>query len=141
MDAPREVWGDLATTAFVESSLLFRSLDPDALRDLVQLARAVDAAAGETVSAEDDDGFYLLMDGRAEVLAGGEALGQLERGACFGEGRVLGGGRPAALVARTALTAVAFPAPMIAAMAERFPRLRKLLEAARGAREKAVHGA
>jgi CRP-like cAMP-binding protein len=142
--APREAWGDLPTTAFVDSSILFRSLDPDARRDLLQLARVVSFAAGELVSAETDDGFYLLRDGSAAVVVaaaeGPVEVARLERGALFGESRVLGGGRAAALSALSELTVVAFPAPVIAAMAGRFPKVRKLLEAVHAAREKEAAG-
>jgi signal-transduction protein with cAMP-binding, CBS, and nucleotidyltransferase domain len=133
---PREVYGDLATTAFVESSHLFKSLDPEARRDLFQLARVAGYSTGETVSAESDESFFLVLEGTASAVAGGVEVAQLARGAFFGEGRVLGLGRPTALAARTEATLVAFPAPMIAAMAERFPRMKKLLEAVHAAREK-----
>ena len=138
--APRPVWGDLATTAFVESSHLFKSLDPDARRDLLQVATLSVLAAGETVRAEGDEAFYLVLDGSAAVLVPGRErpveIAHLERGAFFGEGRVLGTGRAAALSAVTEVTVVAFPAPVIAAIGERFPRVRKLLEAVLAARER-----
>lgn len=138
--APREVLGDLATTAFVESSLLFRSLDPEARRDLLQLAHQATWAADEPISAEADEGFCLILDGRAAAIVGGVEVAQLERGAFFGEGRVLGAGRSAALVARTEVAAVIFPAPVVAALGERFPKVRKLLEAMHAAREKDASG-
>ncbi|BDG06604.1 Crp/Fnr family transcriptional regulator [Anaeromyxobacter oryzae] len=138
--AAREVWGDLATTAFVESSLLFRSLDPEARRDLLQLARQATWAAGDQVSGDADEGFYLVVDGQAAALVGGVEVAQLERGAFFGEGRVLGAGRPTALVARSEVAAVVFPAPVVAALGERFPKVRKLLEAMHAARQKDASG-
>jgi CRP-like cAMP-binding protein len=138
--APREAWGDLATTAFVDSSILFRSLDPDARRDLLQLAQVVAHGPGELVSAETDDGFYLVRDGSAAVIVaraeGPVEISRLERGALFGEGRVLGGGRSSALVAVSDVTVVAFPAAVVAVMAARFPKIEKLLEAVQSAREK-----
>jgi CRP-like cAMP-binding protein len=138
--APREAWGDLATTAFVDASILFRSLDPDARRDLLQLAQVVSYGPGELVSAETDEGFYLVRDGSAAVVVaaaeGPVEITRLERGALFGEGRVLGGGRPAALTAVSEVTVVAFPATVVGAMAARFPRVHKLLEAVQSAREK-----
>ncbi len=138
--APREVLGDLATTAFVDSSLLFKSLDPEARRDLLQLARAVSFAPGETASGYGDEAFYLVLEGSATAFAASAdasvEVAHLDRGASFGEGRVLGGGHPAALVARTELTLVAFPAPVIAAISERYPKVKKLLEAVHAAREK-----
>jgi CRP-like cAMP-binding protein len=138
--APRPVWGDLATTAFVESSHLFKSLDEDARRDLLQIATLVDLAPGEVLRADADEAFYLVRDGSAAVLGPAAAPpaepAHLERGAFFGEGRVLGTGDAAALSAVTEVTLVAFPAPVIGAMAERFPKVRKLLEAVRAARER-----
>ncbi len=137
---PGPVFGDLATTAFVESSLLFKSLDPDARRDLIQLARLVTFAAGEVISSENDDGFYLLRDGSAAVLVARDGapveIAVLERGALFGEARVLGSGVEAALAARTDGAAVLLPAPVVAAVAERFPKMKKLLETVKAAREK-----
>jgi CRP-like cAMP-binding protein len=142
--APREAWGDLATTAFVDSSILFKTLDPDARQDLLKLATIVSFAPGETVSAEGDDGFYLVRDGTGAVVAPGAGgpveIGRLERGALFGEGRVLGTARPWSLAAVTDLTLIAFPAPVVAAVAERFPKVRKLLEAVQAAREKDAAG-
>jgi CRP-like cAMP-binding protein len=138
--APREAWGDLATTAFVDASILFRSLDPDARQDLLKLAEVVSYAPGELVSPEAGEEFYLVRDGSAAVVvAGAEGpveITRLERGALFGEGRVLGGGRASALVAVSDVTVVAFPAPVIAVMAARFPKVEKLLEAVQSAREK-----
>jgi signal-transduction protein with cAMP-binding, CBS, and nucleotidyltransferase domain len=137
---PREVQGDLATTAFVESSHLFKSLDPDARRDLVGLARVQEFEPGELVSSASDDAFLLVYEGSATLWgARGETpveLATLERGAFHGEGHVLGGGLPAALVARSGLVVVSFPTPVVSAMAERYPKLKKLLELVKAAREK-----
>jgi len=134
--APRELWGALAATAFVEASALFRSLDAEARRDLLHLAQRVDFGPGELASGEGDEAFLLLVDGSASVRAGETEVAHLDRGATFGEGRVLGGGRALSLVALTDLAVVSFPAPMIAVLAERFPKMKKLLEAVMGARER-----
>lgn len=140
--APREVWGDLATTAFVEASHLFKSLDPGARRDLLQLARVVTFAPGELVSGEQDDAFCLVLEGSGAVLAasagGAVEVTRLERGAFFGEVRVLGTGRPTSLAALSDVTVISFPAPVIAAMCERFPKVRKLLEVVLAARERSA---
>ena len=138
---PREVWGDLATTAFVETSLLFRSLDDAARRDVVRLARVLDFEAGEVVSPEDDEGFWLVRDGLAVVRARGEGgaavdVAEAERGAVVGASRVLGAGGRWSLVARTGVSAVVVPAPVVAALADRFPKVRKLLEAVLAARQR-----
>jgi CRP-like cAMP-binding protein len=134
--APREVIGDLAATAFIEASPLFRSLDAEARRDLLQLAQRVDAGAGELVSGDADESFLLVLDGSASAQAAGVEIASLGRGGTFGEGRVLGAGRRLALVARTDVSVIAFPAPMIGALGERFPKMKKLLEIVQAAREK-----
>jgi len=139
--APREAWGDLAATAFVEASILFRSLDAEARQDLLRLATLEDYQAGQLIAADaGDERLYLIRDGVAAVLLdrGGVAVevAHLERGAFFGEGRVLGAPVAGALVARSDVSLVSFPAPMMAAMAERFPKVKKLLEAVKAAREK-----
>jgi len=135
--APRQVWGDLATTAFVEASHLFKSLDAGARTDLLQLATVASWSPGELVSGEDDEGFYLVLDGTAEERAGGREIAALERGAVFGTHRVAAGApRAWSLAARTDVTAVVFPAAVIGALAARFPKVGRLLEAVAGAREK-----
>ena len=134
--APREVLEDLAATAFVKSSSLFRGLDPESLHDLLQLAQVIDHQAGELVSGERDETFLLILEGSASARAGGGEFARLERGATFGEARVLGAGRPSALVALTDATVVTFPASMISALSGRFPRMHKLLEAVQAARER-----
>lgn len=138
---PREAWGDLAATAFVESNVLFRSLDGEARRDLLQVARLEEYQAGQLVAADAaDERVYLVRDGSAAVLLdrGGVAVevAHLERGAFFGEGRVLGSPVAGALVARTDLSLVTFPAPVLGAVAERYPKVRRLLEAVQAARER-----
>jgi CRP-like cAMP-binding protein len=138
--APREVWGDLATTAFVEASHLFKSLDDDARRDLLRVATVVGFSDGEAVSGDAAEGFGLLLEGAASVGAAGPGGhpedARLERGAFFGEGAVLGAAPAAAVVARGELQVVVFPAPVIAAISERFPRVRRLLEAVLAARHR-----
>ena len=142
--APRPVWGDLATTAFVESSHLFKSVDPDARRDLLQLAKLLELGPGELVPSpvESGDSFYLVRDGSASVLVPGKAgaveIARLEHGAFFGEGRVLGGDRPASLRAITDLTVVAFPAPEPDAVAAAKTQGKPLLVAVHAARERAA---
>jgi signal-transduction protein with cAMP-binding, CBS, and nucleotidyltransferase domain len=143
--ASREVWGDLAATAFVEANVLFRSLDEGARQDLMQLARQEEFQPGELIAADgEDELLYLLRDGTATVLEsrGGVAVevASLERNAIYGEARVLGECRAMALVARTAVSAVSFPAAVLGAMAERFPRVRRLLEAIWTARQRDVAG-
>jgi CRP-like cAMP-binding protein len=138
---PREVWGDLAATAFVEANVLFRSLDDEARQDLLRLAHLEDYQPGELIAADgEDERLYLIREGTATALLSRDGVavevGSLERNAIYGEGRVLGEVRPGALVARTAVSVVTFPAPVMAAMVDRFPKVRRLLEAIRTARER-----
>ena len=144
---PQEVWGDLATSAFVQGNLLFRSLDDEALRDLVKLSRYQTFAPGERVIERGQEGeeFFLLRDGVAAVTVsqGGRAveLGTLEQGAFFGEMRLLTGAPHGADVsALTELVVVRFPAPMILALCQRFPRMKKLLDSVNEARQRANAG-
>jgi len=137
----REAWGDLAATAFVEANVLFKLMDDEARQDLLQLAHVEDFEAGELIAADgEDERLYLVRDGTAAVLLSRDGVavevGELERNAIFGEGRVLGGSRPGALVARTAVSVLTFPAPVVAAVAERFPKVRRMLEVVRAARLK-----
>jgi len=143
--APREVWGDLAATAFVEANVLFHALDEEARQDLLQLAHLLDYQPGELIAADgEDERLYLVRDGTATVLLSRDGVavevGSLERNAIYGEGRVLGEVKAGALVARTTVSVVTFPAPVMAAMADRFPRVRRLLEAIRTARERDAAG-
>jgi hypothetical protein len=137
---PREAFGDLATTAFVESSILFRSLDEGARLDLLQVCQLQSFSPDEVISTAADDRFLIVRDGSAAVVADGPTgpveLYRLERGALFGVGRALGKGRVAWLQALSDVTVVGFPAPVIGVLAERFPKVKKLLEAVQAARDK-----
>ena len=138
------IWGDLAASAFLESSLLFKSLDPEAHDDLLRVAEQLVYAAGEVVvrQGEAGDELFLVRDGTAVVLvdAGGERreVAYLDRGAIFGEFAALGApARTASVEARTELSVVRVPGPVVVALAARFPRVAKLLTALRTARARA----
>jgi CRP-like cAMP-binding protein len=140
---PREVWGDLATSAFIEASHLFKSLDEEAREDLIKLAQSVCFTAGEVVLRQGEGGefFYLIQDGSVDVTAlrDGQAaeVGILDRGAFFGESHALTGApHRATISARTDICVIQFPSPIIGALAERFPKVRKLLEAVSSGRGK-----
>lgn len=137
---PRGAFGDLATTAFVESSILFRSLDDAARLDLLQVGQLQTFSPDEVISSQTDDRFFILRDGAAAVLtvtaSGSVEIYRLGRGALFGVGRALGKGRAAYLKADTDVTVVFFPAQVVGVLAERFPKVKKLLEAVQAARDK-----
>jgi CRP-like cAMP-binding protein len=140
---PREVWGDLVTSAFVQASLLFKSLDEEAREDLLKLAQSLSFGPGEAIVTQGQPGefFFLIQDGNAVITFARDGqsvdLGSLERGAFFGEFHVLTGApHMATVTARTELSLVRFPSDIIVALLDRFPKVRKLLEAVKTAREK-----
>jgi len=140
---PREVWGDLVTSAFVQASHLFKSLDEEAREDLLKLAQSLSFGPGEIIVQQGESGefFFLIHDGNAVItfVRDGQTIdiGSLDRGAFFGEFHVLAGTpHMATVTARTDLSLVRFPSVMIVALLDRFPKVRKLLEAVKTAREK-----
>ncbi|HUK66378.1 MAG TPA: cyclic nucleotide-binding domain-containing protein [Anaeromyxobacteraceae bacterium] len=131
---PREVWGDLPTSAFIGASVLFRTLDDGTRADLLKLARVQSFAPGERVGGDGEDDLFLVRDGKALVNLQKEAVSAtVERGGFFGA-MIAEPGCPEEVRAETPLEVIRFPGPMIAALAERFPRVGKLLEALREAR-------
>jgi len=140
---PKEVWGDLPASAFIGASVLFKTLDDQTRADLVKLARLESFAAGETVGPDGEGDLFLVREGKGTVtvLADGRAVevATVERGAFFGA-MIAEPGSPEVVQALGRLEVIRFPGPMIAALAERFPRVGKLLEALRGARLRAGTG-
>lgn len=137
------VWGDLAASAFLESSPLFKSLDPEAHDDLLRVAEQLVYPAGEVVVQQGTAGdeLFLVRDGTAavQVEAGGVAreVASLDRGAVFGE--IVSPGATSGVptvVARTDLSVVRIPGRVVVALAGRFPKVGKLLAALRTARSR-----
>src|SRR5512147_687572 len=93
---PQAVWGDLAASAFVEASPLFRSLDQEARADLLKVAEALVYQAGEVVvrQGEPGDELFLVRDGSAAVRIETDGVARdvayLDRGAIFGEFAAVG---------------------------------------------------
>jgi CRP-like cAMP-binding protein len=141
---PRAVWGDLAASAFVEASPLFRSLDQEARADLLRVAEQLVYQPGEVVvrQGEAGDELFLVRDGSAAVRidgAGGpREVAFLDRGAIFGEFAAVGTSpvRLATVEARTELAVIRFPGAVVVALADRFPKVGKLLEALQAARQR-----
>jgi len=80
-----------------------RCLSSLSLSELLELVRAGEwrstpPGAEVVTQGADPDGFYLLLEGRAEVLVDDMQVAVLERGAHFGELALLSGGRRAATV-------------------------------------------
>jgi CRP-like cAMP-binding protein len=139
---PRGVWGDLAATAFVESSPLFRSLDDEARQDLLHVAEQLTFLPGEDVVREGEPGddMFMVREGQAAVSRAAGVAGQLallDRGAVFGEFVAMGAPvRTATVRARTELEVIRFPGAVVVALAARFPKVGRLLEHLRAARER-----
>jgi signal-transduction protein with cAMP-binding, CBS, and nucleotidyltransferase domain len=132
---PREVWGDLPATAFIGASVLFRTLDDSTREDLLKLASLQSFAPGESIGEDGEGDLFLVRAGTAVITLrqDGTVAATVERGGYFGD-MIAEPGSPEEVRAHTALDVIRFPGPMIAALAERFPRVGKLLEALRTAR-------
>lgn len=135
-DAEREaLLADL--TEMVGTSHLFKTLDDEGRRELIESGYVVRFGAGETVVEQGETGttMYLVLTGKISVeTAGGPRgsihLAELGRGACIGEVSVLtGSARTATVKAIDDVQLVAFEKHRIQRVIDAHPRVRKLLEA------------
>ncbi|MBI5514528.1 MAG: cyclic nucleotide-binding domain-containing protein [Deltaproteobacteria bacterium] len=121
----------------VAGSHLFRSLSPEARKELVERANVQVFPAGRVILREREDGsdFYLVDQGWVEVTTSGPedravTLCTLGRGGFFGEVSVLTGApRTATVTALTDVVLVAFQKKDIDEVLTRDPKARRLLEA------------
>jgi CRP-like cAMP-binding protein len=134
--AESPVWGDLATSAFVQNSHLFKSLDDAGRRKVCMSGKVVHFHPGEVIVREGDpgDSFFLVKNGAVRVVTARDdqdiELATLGRGAFFGEVAVLTGMlRTATVIAEGDVEAIRFDKPDIEQVLEAYPRVKKLLEA------------
>ena len=105
---------------------LFGGIDPADLQRIAERAIEVDFAADRPIvrQGEMGTGFFLLVDGRAQVVRDGEVIADLARGDFFGELSLLDRQpRMAAVVATTATTCLAIASWEFEALLETQPRL------------------
>jgi CRP-like cAMP-binding protein len=75
------------TIALLRSVGIFRALPVPALEGIAQNVSNLSARAGETIVSQGEPGdrYYVIADGRVEVLRDGVHTNMLERGEGFGE--------------------------------------------------------
>lgn len=123
--------------AVVTGSFLFRSLEPDARRDLADRGVVMVFPPGKVVLTEGDPSadFYLVDQGVVEVTTttpdgAPVVLATLQHGAFFGEVALLNGlPRTATVTALTDLSVVRFDKADIDDVLDRNPGARRILEA------------
>lgn len=120
---------------------LFAQLRPEERARVAELAEEVVVPSGETIDSERDFAyeFFIIDEGRAEVVRDGRRLAELGPGDFFGEiGLLVTGRRTASVVAVSPMRLIAvfdqsfrimerelptFAGSVRAACAERFPRV------------------
>jgi len=83
---------------------LFHGLSRRDLTQVAEMAKGLDFAAGQAITEEGERGgrFYVLLEGQADVLVGGEVVNTLKAGDSFGEISLIDRQpRSATIVART----------------------------------------
>lgn len=120
----------------VAKSHLFKSLDEQARKDLLESAFLMQYDPGEMLLREGDPGeaMFLVMEGTVRVHThspqGEIQLAELGRGACVGEVSVLTGSpRTATVDAVTAVTCAVLARHRVQRVLDQHPRVRTLLEA------------
>lgn len=118
----------------VASSYLFKSLDDEGRKRVIESGYVCSFPAEQTILRQDDQGvtMYLVLRGTVRVeteTAGGTvSLADLGRGACFGEVSVLSGTpRTATVTALTDTDCVAFEKHRIERILASYPKVREML--------------
>ena len=112
---------------------LFATLDDEQLVRVAELSEAVSVPAGTTVNAEQNFAyeFFVIEEGKAEVVRDGRRLAELGPGDFFGEiGLLITGRRTASVVSLTPMRRPGLPAPRARAARLRRERARRVQGAA-----------
>jgi len=124
-----------STLAAITNSHLFKSLDEQGRKRLLDTATTVSFDTGQVVVREGDPGeaLYIIKSGAVQVATTRDAqqvpLARLGRGACFGEVALLSGApRTATVVAVEHATLLCFHRQAIEDLLNTYPKVRKLLE-------------
>lgn len=135
----QSIWGDLASTAVIENSYLFKSLDDESRRQLARSAQLFRFGLDEPIVSEGEPGDHVFIVRRGVVVVGTHdhdsgtfrELNTLRHGGVFGEVSCLTGmPRTATVVARDPQTEVIGIAKAdIDALLNQFPKVRTILEA------------
>ncbi len=119
----------------IERSHLFRSLDAEGRREVLESGYAMTFGEGDVLVRQGDRGdvMYLIMRGKVrvetETPGGNVHLAELGRGACVGEVSVLSGAeRTATVTALTDVDTAAFARHRIERVLAKYPKVRELLE-------------
>ena len=118
MFGKREVVGRLGQVR------LFKELSKSDLRELEDIGKVVQYAAGYTIMehGESGAGFHMILGGEARVVRGGRTVARLGPGEVFGEMALIDGGpRTATVVAETDTTTFAITTWDFRALAKRRP--------------------
>ena len=101
---------------------LFADMSDEERTSLAEWFEVSDASAGMVLVSEGAAGysFYVLIDGAAEVTAGGETVATYGPGDFFGEMAILGGGR------RNATVTVTAPARLLSMFGTEFRMLQEV---------------
>lgn len=89
---------------------LFKELSKSDLRDIEDIGKVVQHAAGHTIMEEGESGagFHMILSGEARVVRGGRTVARLGPGEVFGEMALIDGGpRTATVIAETDATTFA----------------------------------